>query len=239
MARPPPLYQVPGRVSEIDRTPRTYATAQSGRDSYFVRPPPVHDTSSDARSWSRQTEDALNAFKQQSDEKHETDIDKTIRTGYDPSIGRDGSYERSHGPGEKTGVEVTECRLDSGNSDVRILEPNQKSEKSASRYYATYIEAAELENDTEQNAGAAQRPPKDHRMTKMIVKEDIDFFTAVLEGHDPPKAMTETQTFVRDETETQRQSQDIKERDAEARRREEAQAAKADTEFFMMLMQKG
>lgn len=238
MARPAPLYQVPGRVSEIDRTPRTYATAQSGRDSYLARPQPVHDTSSDARSWSRQTEDALDAYNRLN-EKHETDIDQTVRTGYDLSIGRDGIFEKSHETRGKVGVEVTEYRLDSGISDVRILEPNQKPEKSASSYYATYIEAAELENDTEETQGAAQRPPKNHRMTKLIVKEDIDFFTAVLEGHDPPTATTETRAFVRDETETHRQSQDIKEREAEARRREEAQAAKADTDFFMMLMQKG
>lgn len=75
-------------------------------------------------------------------------------------------------------------------------------------------------------------------MTKMIVKEDIDFFTALLEGHDPPTTTEETQTFVRDETETQRHSQEIKEREADRRRQEEAEAAKADTDFFMMLMHK-
>lgn len=72
----------------------------------------------------------------------------------------------------------------------------------------------------------------------MVVKEDIDFFTALLEGHDPPATTAETQTFVRDETETRRQSEETKEREADLRKREEAEAAKADTDFFMMLMQK-
>lgn len=210
---------------------------KSGRDSYLARPPPVHDTSSDAKSWSRQTEDALDAYKQL-DENHRVDIVEDNRIGYATPAGQDLSYEKLHDLGEKTEVQVAEYRLDSGNSDVQILKPNQRSEKSASSYYATYIEAAELENDTEQSLGAVQRPPKDHRMTKMIVKEDIDFFTALLEDHDPPVATTETRNFVRDETEAHEHSQEVKEREADRRRQEEAQAAKADTDFFMMLMQK-
>lgn len=241
MAKPPTLYQVPGRASEADRTPRTYTATQSGRDSYLARPPPVHETSSDSRSWSQQTEDALDAYRE-GDEKRRTVLDQTIRIGYEPTVGRGVSYEKSHGTEKKVGVEVTEYRLDSGNSDAlgssRVLESNQVSEKSPSSYYATYFEAAQLETDTEQSLEPAQNPPKNHRMTKMIVKEDIDFFTALLEGHDPPTTTEETQTFVRDETETHRHSQEDKEREADLRRQEEAEAAKADTDFFMMLMQK-
>lgn len=241
MAKPPTLYQVSGRASEVDRTPRTYATSQSGRDSYLTRPPPVHETSSDSRSWSQQTEDALDAYRE-GDEKRRTVLDQTVRIGYEPTVGRGGSYEKPHGSEKKVGVEVTEYRLDSGDSDVRgssrVLESNQLSEKSPSSYFATFIEAAQLETDTEQTLGPAQNPQKNHRMTKMIVKEDIDFFTALLEGHDPPTTTEETQTFVRDETETQRHSQETKEREADRRRQEEAEAAKADTDFFMMLMHK-
>lgn len=211
---------------------------QYGRDSYLARPPPVHDTSSDAKSWSRQTEDALDAYKQLN-EKHRVDIDQVDRIGSAIPAGQDSSYETLHNPKEKIEIQVSEYRLDSGNSDVWIPEPNQRSEKSASSYYANYIEAAELEDDTEENLGAAQRPPKDHRMTKMIVKEDIDFFTALLEDHDPPMATSETRAFVRDETEAHEHSQQSREREADRRRQEEAQAAKADTDFFMMLMQKG
>ena len=72
----------------------------------------------------------------------------------------------------------------------------------------------------------------------MVVKEDIEFFTALLEGHDPPPTTADAQTFVFDETETCRQSQEAREHEADLRRREEAQAAKADTDFFMMLMSK-
>lgn len=234
--RPPTLYQVPGRASEVDRTPRTYAPTQSGRDSYLARPPPVRDTSSDARSWSRQTEDALNAYKHL-DEKHGSYLDQTVGIAFDSKIGRDVSYEKPHDSKEKIQVEVAEYRLDPGNREVRFVEPEQQSEKSPSSYYATYFEAAELENDAGDNRGAAQRPPKNHRMTKMIVKEDIEFCTAVLEGHSPPATTEETQTFVRDETETRRHIQAVREQDADKRRKEEALAAKADTDFFMMLMQ--
>lgn len=234
--RPPTLYQVPGRASEVDRTPRAYATTQSGQDSYLARPPPVRDTSSDARSWSRQTEDALNAYKQL-DEKHGTYLDQTVSISLGSKASQDASYEKPHGPGEKIRVEVAEYRLDSGNNEVRFVEPKQQSEKPASTYYAAFLEAAELENDSEEHQAAAQKPPKNHRMTKMIVKEDIDFFTAVLEGHSPPATTEETQTFVRDETETRRHVQEVREQDADKRRQEEALAAKADTDFFMMLMQ--
>lgn len=236
--RPPTLYQVPGRASEVDRTPRTYATTQPGQDSYLARPPPVRDTSSDARSWSQQTEDALNAYKHL-DEKHGTYLDqRPVGIALDSKAGQDANYAKPHDPKEKIRVEVAEYRLDPGNREVRFVEPEQQSEKSPSSYYATYFEAAELENDAEDNnQGAAQRPPKNHRMTKMIVKEDIDFFTAVLEGHSPPATTEETQTFVRDETETRRHSEEVKELEADERRREEALAAKADTDFFMMLMQ--
>ncbi|KAG6358944.1 hypothetical protein INS49_012464 [Diaporthe citri] len=239
MAKPPLLYQVSGRTLEVYRTPRAYATTQSGRDSYLAGPPPVHETSSDARSWSRQTEGALDAYREE-EEKRRTVLDQTVRVEDAPTVGRGGSYEMSHGTEKKTGVEVTEYRLYSGNSDVlgssRVLESSQRSEKSASSYFATYIEAAQLEADTEQTLEAAQKPPKNHRMTKMIVKEDIDFFTALLEGHDPPTTTEETRTFVRDESETHRHSLEIREREADRRRQEEAEAAKADTDFFMMLM---
>lgn len=234
MAKPAPLYQLPGRASEVDRTPRTYTTTQTGRDSYLTRPPAVRDASSDAKSWSRQTEDALDAYKQ-GNEKYRTDIDNS-------HAGQQDSYEKSHGVGEKVEVKVSEYRLDSGKSTVlassRIVELDQPSEKSAASYYATYIEAAELELDEEQEPKVSQSPPKNHRMTRMVVKEDIDFLTALLEGHDPPTTTTETRTFVRDETETIRHSQEARAREDELRRREEAEVAKGDTDFFMMLMQK-
>lgn len=235
--RPPTLYQVPGRASEVDRTPRTYATTQSGRNSYLARPPPVRDTSSDARSWSRQTEDALDAYKHL-DEKYGSSLDQSaVSTALDSKAGRDVTYEKPHDPKVKIRVEVAKYRLDPGNREVRFVEPEQQSEKSPSSYYATYFQAAELESDAEDDQAAAQKPPKNHRMTKMIVKEDIDFFTAVLEGHSPPATTEETQTFVRDETETRRHSEEVREQDADKRRQEEALAAKADTDFFMMLMQ--
>ncbi|KAH8785147.1 hypothetical protein F5883DRAFT_514815 [Diaporthe sp. PMI_573] len=241
MAKPPQLYQVPERASVVDRTPRTYVNTQSGSVSFLARPPPVYEASSDARSWSRQTEDALDSYKRRN-EKHRTNIDQFIRIGNDHSTGWIGSYEKSHGIDEKIGVAVSEYRLDSGNGDVLTGSPavqsNELSEKSTSKYHATSIGVAQLEPETEQQTGTHHGQPQSHRMTKMIVKEDIEFFTALLEGHDPPPTTADTQTFVFDETETRRQSQETREREADLRRREEAQAAKADTDFFMMLMSK-
>lgn len=172
------------------------------------------------------------------DDEYRVEKDQTVSIGYDTPAGQDVSYEKPYKLDGKIGVAVAEYRLDSGKNNVRFVEPNQQSEKSPSSY-VTFLEAAELGNDAEHNPGVAQSPPKNHRMTKMIVREDIDFFTALLEGHDPPTATTETETFVRDETETRRHSQETKEQEAEKRRQEEAQAAKADTDFFMMLMQEG
>lgn len=236
-SKSPPSYQVSGRTLEIDRTPRTHATTQSGRASYLARPPPAHDPSSDARSWSRQTEDALDAYKQLGEERR-PETNQTTGISYNSTVGQERDYEKSFE--EKTGFQVTNYRLDSGTTDVRVVGQKQLSEKSASGYYVTYIEAAELENGSDdQTPGARTSPPKNHRMTKMIVKEDIEFFEALLDGHDPPTTMGETRAFVRDETETHRHSQEVKDREADERRREEAQAAKADTDFFMMLMGKG
>lgn len=241
-AKPTPLYHVPGRTSELDRTPRTYASTQSTRDSFLSRPAPVHETSSDARSWSRQTEDALDAYKRRNG-KHRTNIDQFIHIGDYHSTGRVESDQKAHGIDEKTAIEVTEYRLASGNNSdefggFRAVQPNQLSEKYPSKCHAISIDIAQLDTETEQQPGTHKGQPQSHRLTKMVVKEDIDFFTALLEGHDPPVATGETQTFVRDETETRRQTQEMREREAEIRRQEEAQAAKADTDFFMMLMQK-
>ncbi|KAL1867665.1 hypothetical protein Daus18300_006220 [Diaporthe australafricana] len=226
----------------VDRTPRTYMTTAPGRDSYLARPPPVHETSLDSKSWSQQTEDALDAYKQGA-EKYQIDGKQTLRAGYDLSSSRTRANEKSSGTKEKMDVHVAEYRLDSDNGDApneaANFGPSQISqEKTPVNYYATYIEAAELESATDETLETNQNPPKNHRMTKMIVKEDIEFFTAVLEGHSPPVATKETQTFVHDETETLRQSQEFREREADLRRREEADAAKADTDFFMMLMHK-
>ncbi|KKY39659.1 hypothetical protein UCDDA912_g00363 [Diaporthe ampelina] len=246
MAKPAPLYKFPAGVSEVERTPRTYTTTQTGRDSYLARPPAAHEAPSDAKSWSRQTEDALDAYKQ-GNNIYRAVADQTARTGHDPNAGHHGRHGKPYGTDPKIEVEVAESILESGKSAVlgspRIVESNQPSlaEEAAASYYATYIEAAAAERDTEQELKARQDLPKDHRMTKMIVKEDIDFFTALLEGHDPPAAAattTETQTLVRDETEAQRHSQEARAReDDELRRRDEAEAAKADTDFFIMLMQ--
>lgn len=201
----------------------------------------MHETSSDARSWSRQTQYALDAYKQRN-EKHRTNIDQFIRIGDDHSTGRVESYQKFYGIDEKTAVEVTEYRLASGDGDEfgdsGAFQSNQLSEKHPSKYHAISIDVARVGPETEQQPGTHKNQPQSHRLTKMVVKEDIDFFTALLEGHDPPATTAGTQTFVRDETETRRESQEMKERQADLRRQEEAQAAKADTDFFMMLMRR-
>ncbi|KAI3399574.1 hypothetical protein diail_6213 [Diaporthe ilicicola] len=239
MAKARPQYGLFARTSEADRTPRAYATTAPERESYLARPPAVHQSSADSRSWSLQTEDALDAYKHVQDQ-HQAAGDQAMRIGYEASPGMVGIKEKSGETETKIGVKVTEYRVDSGNSDdleeATFFERNQTLQEA--NHYAPYIDAAQSEPAPDQDVGPRQNPPKNHRMTKMIVKEDIDFFTALLEGHTPPAATTETQTFVHDETEIQRQSLEADEREADSRRREEAEAAKADTDFFMMLMQK-
>ncbi|KAG8168622.1 hypothetical protein KVR01_001371 [Diaporthe batatas] len=218
MAVQPQLSEIAERASATDRIPRTHTNMQYESESLPARPPPVHETSSDARSWSRQTEDALDVYKRRAD-KHKTSIDQFIR------------------------LDVAEYRLDSGNNGVLVesfpIQPNQMSENPASnKYHATSVEVAQVEPEAGRETGNQNSQPKNHRMTKMIAKEDIDFFTALLEGHDPPTMTSETETFVHEETETRRKGQETSERDANLRRLEEAQAAKEDSDFFMMLMQK-
>jgi hypothetical protein len=249
MAKPPQIYRVPEKAPAVERTPRTYVdNTQPGRSSFLSKPPPVHETLSDATSWSRQTEDALDAYRQRSHERHRTTIDQFIRVGNDYYMGGGSSYQKSHGIDEEIGVAVSEYRLDSGqNGDVLggaqavpyTYSTSQLSEKPTSgKDHGTSIRVTQVGLETEKPTGTHEDQPQNHRMTKMIVKEDIDFFTALLEGHDPPSTTVETQTFVFDETETNRQSQETREREADQRRREEAKAAKADMDFFMMLMQK-
>lgn len=78
--------------------------------------------------------------------------------------------------------------------------------------------------------------PYDHRETRLVVKEDIDFFMALLGGQDPPPATEATQHFIQEETAARRQSEEILEREVEERRSEELVTTQTDLEFWNMLM---
>lgn len=73
--------------------------------------------------------------------------------------------------------------------------------------------------------------PYNHRETQLVVKEDIDFFLALLQGDQSPPGATEgTQRVV------ERGDEGKKTAEAEARRSEELVATQTDLEFWNMLM---
>lgn len=80
--------------------------------------------------------------------------------------------------------------------------------------------------------------PYDHRKTRTVVKEDIDFFLAVLGGRDPPSATAETQTIVSEEQAVRRRSQEAMVEESSLRRQAETEDTQSDLEFWMSLMQK-
>lgn len=80
--------------------------------------------------------------------------------------------------------------------------------------------------------------PYNHRETRMVIKEDIDFFMALLGGSEnPPPATAETQQFVRAETEEKKRSLEMSNRQSSMRREEELVTTQSDLEFWNMLMQ--
>lgn len=80
--------------------------------------------------------------------------------------------------------------------------------------------------------------PYDHRQTMSVVKEDIDFFMALVVGTDPPAATTETQNVISEEQEHRRRSSDVEAQDAARRRQEELETTDSDLTFWMSLMAK-
>lgn len=84
----------------------------------------------------------------------------------------------------------------------------------------------------------ARQVPYDHRKTRAVVKEDIDFFLAVLGGLDPPSATrVETQSILSEEQEVRRKSQEALAQESSLRKQAEMEDTQSDLDFWMSLMQ--
>lgn len=80
--------------------------------------------------------------------------------------------------------------------------------------------------------------PYDHRQTRMVLEEDVDFFMALLGGREPAAASSGTRMVVAGEEEVRRRGRETEVRLSAARRREELQDTQGDVDFFMSLMHK-
>lgn len=91
-------------------------------------------------------------------------------------------------------------------------------------------------NWDEQEFERPRAVPYDHRETRLVVKEDIDFFMAMLGAKEPPPPTQETQHYLVEETEAKRRSQEVLEREASQRKEDELLTTQTDLEFWNMLM---
>lgn len=80
--------------------------------------------------------------------------------------------------------------------------------------------------------------PYDHRQTRVVLKEDLDFYMALLGGQEPAPASSGTQTLLQQEQEVRRRSQELEAQQLTLRRQEELQDAQGDLDFWASLMQK-
>lgn len=80
--------------------------------------------------------------------------------------------------------------------------------------------------------------PYDHRKTRVVLKEDVDFYMALLGGQEPPPASMDTQTLLQEEQEVRRRSQETEVQQSSRRRQEELQDTQSDVDFWVSLMQK-
>lgn len=123
------------------------------------------------------------------------------------------------------------------------LPPQQDVEEDSSSLYYTIApgedEAAAADIHTNWDAQSFERPrmvPYDHRETRLVVKEDIDFFMALVGGQEPPPATEETQHFIQEEEEARRKSEEILGREASGRKDEELVTTQTDLDFWNSLM---
>lgn len=116
-------------------------------------------------------------------------------------------------------------------------------EQDSSLYYTIAPgedEAAAADVHTNWDAQSSfERPrmvPYDHRETRLVVKEDIDFFMALVSSQEPPPATEETQHFIQEEEAARRKSEKVLEREASGRKDEELVTTKMDLDFWNSLM---
>lgn len=101
-----------------------------------------------------------------------------------------------------------------------------------------YAESTYQGSAQDQEFERPRQVPYNHRQTLFVVKEDIDFYLALLEGQDPPPATNETQALVSHEQEVRRRSQETLVRKSSVRRQEELKDTQSDMDFWMALMDK-
>lgn len=130
-----------------------------------------------------------------------------------------------------------------GNPTVtEFYAPHQQDEEGMYTLAPGLDEAGDAEGATTHSNWDQQefeRPravPYDHRETRLVVKEDIDFFMALLGGQEPPPATEETQHFIQEETEAKRRSQEVIEREVSERKEDELVTTQTDLEFWNSLM---
>ncbi|ROV96292.1 hypothetical protein VMCG_07736 [Cytospora schulzeri] len=84
-----------------------------------------------------------------------------------------------------------------------------------------------------------RRSQHDHEMAEVIAREDLDFFTALLEGRDSHLAKSRVKEFIEKEQRTKRRIQEDQVHEAHLRRKEESEVMHADMNFYLTLMQEG
>lgn len=80
--------------------------------------------------------------------------------------------------------------------------------------------------------------PYDHRQTRVVLQEDVDFYMALLGGQEPAPASAGAVELVQAEREGRRRSRETEVRQSSRRREEELEDTQHDVDFWMSLMQK-
>lgn len=110
--------------------------------------------------------------------------------------------------------------------------------------YYTYGAEQEQEQQQQQQSEEShefeqpRQVPYDHRQTRVVLKEDVDFYMALLGGQDPAPASSGTQTLVQQEQEVRRRSQEVEVQQSTLRRQEELLDTQSDLDFWASLMEK-
>lgn len=103
---------------------------------------------------------------------------------------------------------------------------------------AGHVEATNQTSAVDEEFERPRQVPYNHRQTLFVVKEDIDFYLALLGGQDPPPATNQTQALVSHEQEVRRRSQESIVQESSVRRKEELEDTESDVDFWMALMEK-
>ncbi|ROV93943.1 hypothetical protein VSDG_06276 [Cytospora chrysosperma] len=84
-----------------------------------------------------------------------------------------------------------------------------------------------------------QTPPYNHEMAEVITMEDLNFFTALLKGQDPPSAEGRAKDFLDEQQRAERRNHGDQVYEVHVKRKEELELMQADMDFYLTLMQEG